>query len=1795
MLNYALAWDDVGKLGYTANFLAKSPTWEDISEVVGFVPEGDFLRVNDAMIDWHSPYITSGFRTGVLGAYVVTTQTASVKIYYIDDLQADTLSATLLHTYTMNSSGTTIARIVVSRDTTDLVAVHWLDDLGCRYGESTDGGSNWSSIKTIGSAYDASGDRHRHLGLALDGSHRLVTGNDGSGNYSLYHSTDGSTFSKLSGAFNSSTPLKTINAEDGELYYTVTSASKVYRVDNYQTSPSHTEITPATGYDPVLSNGFSLDPNAPSKIAMIGFNAGTQKLYLSADGGDNWTDKGTVSDWGVDRTDNNLLTFNANRLYYSPDLSDTELKKFGTLDNVFPGYGLYISGITHTFSLLSKPTPKHEVFKPNGLCHVAEPISGTGVVLRTAEKIKHVTDLAVSTPSGALAFTRTYRQSKLSDDEYQFMGLGWTHNHNIRIREDVNASPNTINLYYCNGSEIHYEKTSTDHYDGVAGASSYIDVDTGSSNARYTLKSKNNSVYVFEVYDTNKGRIVSHTRPSGEIWDYTYDGNGRLSTVEDSAYDIGSGAKRKLTFTYHTTGSHIGQLKRVTDHSNRYVELSYIADHDGGSNSLLDSVDDVNGNGWSYEHEDTVSGQLNLLKKVKTPSVDTTGNGTADGEITVEELSYTLSGSTITSITEKIGAQGANPNLYETEYNFQPDGKNITEELVADKAFVHVFSGGVRSGLLNAVGDLGFGVVNDEYRGTTQIDGNGNPTIITWDNDNTHPDKATDALGNETSFSYNSDETLQQSTDAEGRKNGYIYNTGLRQPVMTLISDDASELDINGGMEDNSGWSAITSATNNQSTTQVDTGDNAWYVNASSADGIKSASWTLVADKTYAIMARVYPVSGTVKLAVSGSSDWDTTSDGTGAWETLRAVHTPTSGASKTLNVLADGGSAEFYVDSVHLVEIDNLMGWQEFIYDDKGRVLSQATINETTAALQQLVTRVYHTSGNGNGLLQSETRHDVEDAGNNSSTTYTYDAAGQVVKTQKSSLFGTCEFSYTVYDDTGNVVATVCGPQNTTAPTTVAAAEAMYDVNDSVKKYNRVTVHEYDELGRRFKTTSNAGMDIEQTNLTVYDVANRVIRNISNYVADVSVPNPFTAAHTAFDHGTEENENLVTDTVYNERNLVRKQTDVLGTVTLMGYDDAGRLVKTVRSASSPSYDNSYGVSGDPDLSAYTVSSNLDEDLITEQVYDSAGNLVKSIDVDGNVSFTVYDALNRGVKSVGNAKDAATIDLNVGDASYNASNDPRLDSYVPSDDPDRDFISTTEYDSLGRVIRTQTLLETRPSEVWNTTLMGYDEQGRQIKTIRNAATPTYNISSDPDLSNYTESSAVDEDHISETVFDDKGRTLYTIALNGNKNWTAYDGLGRTIKSISNAVGTATDGGSNDPRSASYTPSSDADKDLVSETYYDSDGRVQRTKDVLGRWTLNGYDEQGRQIKTIRNASDDDYFDTAMPADPDLSAYTPSANSDEDITSETVYDDQGRVLQTIDTRGNETYVVYDSGGRRVTSITNYVQQSSSDPADWFWSSANKRWEYSVGNAVSHGTDKDQNIISTTSYEFGGRVSKTRNHTGIETRYEYDDLGRQVKTIFNYVDGIYSAASPDEDLISETIYNRAGQVTETIDARGTKTQFAYDKAGRRLTVTEAAETAVAATSYTCYDKAGQVLRAIDNWRNDPAEASPDEMDGSGDWVFNPTKHGAYNDQDLVTAYSYDKAGRVVSITDPLGYTTNTVYYKDGRIKSVTDPKSTVAQYRYDELNRPELVVEGYVAQATDPENWVWSSGNSRWEDS
>src|SRR5690606_25716543 len=149
---------------------------------------------------------------------------------------------------------------------------------------------------------------------------------------------------------------------------------------------------------------------------------------------------------------------------------------------------------------------------------------------------------------------------------------------------------------------------------------------------------------------------------------------------------------------------------------------------------LLFSVRDVRGNvstyDWYGQHSgESASNQKNFLTRHISPLLDTNGDGSTETAIISKNFSYTVSGTTITGITEKNGALGTSPALLETVLAFQPNGQNITTETIAGKTTTHYFTGGLYRGseLPGNNGKFPVQDYNNAYRPAQQTDANGNP------------------------------------------------------------------------------------------------------------------------------------------------------------------------------------------------------------------------------------------------------------------------------------------------------------------------------------------------------------------------------------------------------------------------------------------------------------------------------------------------------------------------------------------------------------------------------------------------------------------------------------------------------------------------------------------------------------------------------------------------------------------------------------------------------------------------------------------------------------------------------------------------------------------------------------------------------------------------------------------------------------------------------------------------------------------------------------------------------------
>jgi YD repeat-containing protein len=80
--------------------------------------------------------------------------------------------------------------------------------------------------------------------------------------------------------------------------------------------------------------------------------------------------------------------------------------------------------------------------------------------------------------------------------------------------------------------------------------------------------------------------------------------------------------------------------------------------------------------------------------------------------------------------------------------------------------------------------------------------------------------------------------------------------------------------------------------------------------------------------------------------------------------------------------------------------------------------------------------------------------------------------------------------------------------------------------------------------------------------------------------------------------------------------------------------------------------------------------------------------------------------------------------------------------------------------------------------------------------------------------------------------------------------------------------------------------------------------------------------------------------------------------------------------------------------------------------------------------------DTLLVGSLEYDARGQAFKTVDPAGRQTRQFFDDAGRNVKTVRNYVDGLVDASHADEDVTVETRFTADGQLA-TLTARNPAT--------------------------------------------------------------------------------------------------------------------------------------------------------------
>lgn len=796
--------------------------------------------------------------------------------------------------------------------------------------------------------------------------------------------------------------------------------------------------------------------------------------------------------------------------------------------------------------------------------------------------------------------------------------------------------------------------------------------------------------------------------------------------------------------------------------------------------------------------------------------------------------------------------------------------------------------------------------------------------------------------------------------------------------------------------------------------------------------------------------------------------------------------------------------------------------------YDKADRRLSETRGNGATEATT--------TNYTYDGLDRVTSAVDGRAAGvaeDESTTTFTYDGMGRVLSQTRAPSQSEASTTSWEYDALGQVTRVIDGGGRKTWNTYDAMGRKTQVAVQLTSTVNATTTNAYDTLGNLISVTDPRG----STGYFYYDKLGRVTLQVDpeDYATQTTYSLEGQAA-TVTRRGskvswasgvrgstvtvnTDAAEDAVTTMTRDKLDRVISIKDAenktetytlnafgdrltvenrIGGTTTYTYDKRGLMLTEVLPVSS--------VRADQTVQATSVTNKFE--------YDARGNLTKTIEAYGlteaRTTNYVYDKLDRLVQKTG---DAITKTLN----------DFTTSTVTPTE--------TIKYDRRGNVIETENAGGAR-------TVFFYDDLNRKVAEVDALGTLrkwTY------DAANNATSVKVYDTPI--TLPTTGSRTIPTAGTPSTYRETLYeyDLNNRLTKTTVASLLTGQYGSSYATTTANVEVISDYDaqgnvwrqtdaRGNYSYTQYDALGRVTGRLDAEGYLTRYELDADGNVTKEVRYANKSTGTPTATTA---VSTLIPTLDSTNDRTTTFEYDRNGR--RTKETRtGVVSYSVNATTGAMTTGATSAVIQYSYDGLG----NVTRREEANT-DAIEHVYDSLGRQVEATTSAFADYAG-TSGGIQRQTKTYYNGLGATTRT----TEGKLGASTGDLR-ISEFTYDVGGRLTKAKDATGFERKFEHDAMGR--VVKEEYDRALSTTGtvtegrrYT-YDALGRVV----------AQVSASKSGGT--WSFGDERTIAYNAHGQVTAqgvhgltqetFSYDAGGRLWRSTGGDGTIKFYVYDKSG----------------------------------------------------
>ena len=718
-----------------------------------------------------------------------------------------------------------------------------------------------------------------------------------------------------------------------------------------------------------------------------------------------------------------------------------------------------------------------------------------------------------------------------------------------------------------------------------------------------------------------------------------------------------------------------------------------------------------------------------------------------------------------------------------------------------------------------------------------------------------------------------------------------------------------------------------------------------------------------------------------------------------------------------------------------------------------------------------------------------------------NLTQTFGYDAVGNVVSlTDEADKTST----YT-YDIFGRPLGSK-EPKDAANNVYIFTPGAQYDGNDNIVREEaangavRESGHDPADRLAYVKEPKDTSGSPERLSTFEYDNAGNLVKGVEAKGNLTTDPNDF-----------------VTRFRYNELNQLIEVTDAKGGRITSDYDTVGRVVKVVDQRKSNTTDpNDYTEKIEYDLNSREIVTTDAAGHTSRQEYDRDGDLVAKVDQENVRTTLAYD--ERGLLIEQKAPHKSGTD-NVTKYEYDeVGNQTKVITPrgVKTDEPN-DFTAVSVYDVLNRVKEKQEPYDPGDSQVKTAakTIYTYDKVGN-TETVENP--PSEGESTRP-VTKYTywdngwNKTSTDPWNIKTTFdYDSVGNQTSRVLTGANnkthrQNWTFFpDGKQKTQSDDGEGSATARKNfeftyDANANLTQMLDKSSDAKIDTYAVTYdvlnrmekveeklngslknttgfkYDSnDNLLERTHDKT--FSKYEYDIVDLVSKTTngKTSSDPDAKATSYTYTPRQQVKTEEKGNGNKVTYEYYLDKQLR--HQVERKKNEGAVVnehtieYDANGHRskdtgkkqnadnksatIDTTTTYEY----DPRDRI------RKQTKTGSGAGTETyehDANNNVIKqtvkslTTTYDYDRNRLTKSDTEGAETRYEYDDFGRQTRTLLE---------DKETEKYTYDGFDRTVKYTKT---PGGDTEYTYDPLDRQLTRKQNDKT----TNYTYVGLTDQML--------------------------------------------------------------------------------------------------------------------------